>query len=49
MVYRTQCGEQPPVVAYVLAIDGPQGRRVERGLARRGIFDAQRLEAVMAP
>ena len=49
MVYRAKCGEQPPVVAYVLAIDGPQGRRVERGLARRGIFDARRLELVLAP
>jgi hypothetical protein len=44
MVYRAQCGEQPPVVPYVLAIDGPEGRRFERGLARRGIFDARRLE-----
>jgi hypothetical protein len=49
MVYRAKCGEQPPVVAYVLAIDGPQGRRVERGLARRGIFDARILEVVLAP
>jgi len=49
MVYRAKCGEQPPVVAYVLAVDGPQGQRVERGLARRGIFDAQRLEVVLAP
>lgn len=44
MTYRDQCGGQPPVVAYVIAIDGPQGRRIERGLARRGIFDARRLE-----
>jgi len=44
MVWRDACGEQPPVVAYVLAIDAPSGRRLERGLARRGIFDAKRLE-----
>jgi hypothetical protein len=44
MVYRAKCGEQPAIVAYVIAIDGPQGRRFERGLARRGIFDARVLE-----
>jgi hypothetical protein len=44
MVAGGECGAQPPVVAYVLAIDGPEGRRFERGLARRGIFDARRLE-----
>lgn len=49
MVYRAKCGEQPPVVAYVIAIDGPAGRRVERGLARRGVFDAQVLEIQHAP
>jgi hypothetical protein len=49
MVYRAKCGEQPPVVAYVLAIDGPQGRRVERGLARRGIFAPRVLELTVAP
>ncbi len=49
MVYRAKCGEQPPVVAYVIAIDGPTGRRVERGLARRGVFDARVLELQHAP
>jgi hypothetical protein len=49
MVYREKCGEQPPVVAYVLAIDGPGGRRLQRGLARRGIFDARVLELPLAP
>ena len=44
MVYRAECGEQPPVVAYVIAIDGPDGRRLTRGLARRGIFDPRVLE-----
>jgi hypothetical protein len=44
MVWREACGEQPAVVAYVLAIDGPAGPRRERGLARRGLFDARRLE-----
>ncbi len=44
MVYREMCGAQPRVMAYVLAIDSPAGRRVERGLARRGIFDARKLE-----
>jgi hypothetical protein len=44
MVYRAQCGAQPEVVAYVLAIDDATGRRLERGLARKGIFDPQRLE-----
>jgi hypothetical protein len=44
MVYREKCGEQPSVVAYALAIDGPSGRRIERGLARRGIFAARVLE-----
>jgi hypothetical protein len=44
MVYREACGAQPRVVAYVLAIDSPRGRRLERGLARRGIFDPRRLE-----
>lgn len=44
MVYRAACGEQPPVVAYVIAIEGPEGRRFARGLARRGIFDARVLE-----
>jgi hypothetical protein len=48
MVYREKCGEQPPVVAYVIAIDGPGGLRIERGLARRGIFDARVLEIVHA-
>jgi hypothetical protein len=47
MVYRAECGEQPQVVAYVLAVDGPEGRRVQRGLARRGIFDARVLEVVL--
>jgi hypothetical protein len=47
MVYRASCGEQPPVVAYVLAIDGPQGRRIERGLARRSIFDPRVLELTL--
>jgi hypothetical protein len=47
MVYRASCGEQPRVVAYVLAIDGPQGRRIERGLARRGIFDPRVLELTL--
>jgi hypothetical protein len=44
MVYREACGEQPRVMAYVIAIDSPSGRRLERGLARRGIFDAKKLE-----
>ena len=43
MLYRAECGEQPAVMAYVLAIDTPAGRRFERGLARRGLFDAQRV------
>jgi len=47
MVWRDACGAQPAVVAYVIAIDGPSGRRVERGLARRGIFDAKRLELTL--
>lgn len=47
MVYRASCGEQPPVVVYVLAIEGPQGRRVQRGLARRGIFDSRVLELAL--
>jgi hypothetical protein len=44
MVYRERCGEQPGVVAYVLAIDTPEGRRLERGLARRGLFEPRKLE-----
>jgi hypothetical protein len=44
MVYRANCGEQPAVVPYVLAVDGPAGRRLERGLARRGIFAPRVLE-----
>ena len=44
MVYRERCGAQPEVVAYVLAIDTPEGRRFERGLARRGLFEPRRLE-----
>jgi hypothetical protein len=47
MVWREACGEQPAVVAYVLAIDGPDGRRLERGLARRGIFDPKHLELTL--
>jgi uncharacterized protein YfaP (DUF2135 family) len=47
MVYRAECGEQPAVVPYVLAIDGPQGRRIVRGLARRGIFEARVLELTL--
>lgn len=43
MVYREECGEQPAVMAYVLAIDTPRGRRFERGLARRGLFEAERV------
>jgi hypothetical protein len=44
MVYRAECGEQPRVVPYVLVIDAPSGRRIERGLARRGIFAPRVLE-----
>jgi hypothetical protein len=44
MVYRAKCGEQPQVVAFVIAVEGPEGRRTERGLARRGIFDPRVLE-----
>ena len=47
MVYRAQCGAQPAVVPYVLAIDGPAGRRLERGLARRGIFAPRVLELTL--
>jgi len=44
MVYREQCGAQPEVMAYVIAIEDAAGRRLERGLARKGIFDPRRLE-----
>ncbi len=45
MVYRTKCGEQPAVVAFVIAVDDAGGgRRVVRGLARRGVFDSRVLE-----
>jgi len=47
MVWRDECGEQPPVVVYVLALEGPSGRRIERGLARRGLFDAKRVELTL--
>lgn len=49
MVYREECGAQPRVLAYVVAVDTPSGRRLERGLARRGIFDAKKLEVTFAP
>jgi hypothetical protein len=44
MAYRTHCGAQPAVMAYVIAVEGPAGRRVERGLARRDIFAPRVLE-----
>jgi hypothetical protein len=44
MVYREKCGAQPDVMAYVIAIEDSAGRRLLRGLARKGIFDPRKLE-----